>query len=167
MRSRIEPVAKVRAAPLAEVDFTPFGRHVRLAEGGAGVVSARGDGWTDLATKHPLLGMPPHLGLTVGSPAPFVTRRMERHLLTEEAILCTDAPIVLAVAPASAADAPAAADVRAVVLEPGDVVVLAEGTWHDACHGVRGEARYYWLAREVAGDTVWVDLVNGPVEVTC
>jgi ureidoglycolate lyase len=156
----------VRARPVAEVDFARFGTHTRLTANGADVVRAAGDGWRDVSTPRPPLRAPAHIGMTTASALPHIVRRMERHLYTEEALLCTDAPLVLPLAPAGDAPAPSAHDVTAVLIEPGDLVVLAPGTWHDACHGVSAPARYYWLATTVAGDEPgWVELAGGPVEV--
>jgi ureidoglycolate lyase len=130
------------------------------------VLLAAGDGWRDVSTARPILRAPAHLGMTVGEPLPRVVRRMERHLFTEEALLCMDAPMVLPLAPAGEAAAPSAREVTAVLMEPGDVAVLAPGTWHDACRGLTGPVRYYWLATTIVGDEpVWVDIDGGSVEV--
>jgi ureidoglycolate lyase len=91
---------------------------------------------------------------------------MERHLLTEEALFCAADPIVLAVAAPTEEDHPTAASIRAFVITPGTVVVLHKGTWHDACHGLDGEARYYWMATCGLGNSPWVDVKGGPVLVT-
>lgn len=161
------PVATIRPRRLADVDFSVFGTHTRLAPGGGEVVRAAGDGWDDVSTPRPVLRAPAHLGMTTGAPLPRVVRRMERHLCTEEALLCLDGPMVLPVAPGGDAPAPSAVDVTAVLIEPGDLVVLAPGTWHDACHGLDGPVRYYWLATTILGDEpVWVDIAGGGVEVT-
>lgn len=157
----------LRARPVQDVDFSAFGEHIRLVPGD-GVEAASGDGWHDLSTAAEVVCGPAQIGMTVGSAAPFSSASMERHRNTREVIVCVDDPVILAVAAPTAGPAPVAADVTAVVLEPGDVVVLAPGTWHDACHGVAGPARYVWVAGRVDGaDAAWVPIVDGPVEVRC
>ncbi|MGW1256378.1 BtpA/SgcQ family protein [Streptomyces sp. NPDC002513] len=158
----------IRAVPAAEIDFSPYGEITRLTGEGPSTVESSGDGWQDVMTRRPLLRAPGHLGMTLGSGAPFVTRRMERHLYTEEAILCMASPVVLPVAAPTEADAPAAEDVRAVILSPGEVAVLKPGTWHDACHGVEGPAHYYWMATSIDGvSSPWVEITGGSVAVSC
>lgn len=160
--------ARVAAVPVAEIDLAPFGSSFSLSGEGAGVSVASGHGWVDVSTAQPLVRAPAHLGMTLGAGLPFTTHRMERHLYTEEAILCMEAPVVLAMAPATSALQPSAVEVVAVLLEPGEVVVMAPGTWHDACHGINGPARYYWLATAIAGDEPeWVEIAGGPVEIAC
>ena len=66
----------------------------------------------------------------------------------------------------TAADRPAAADVRAFLLEPGEVIVLNRGIWHTACYGVGTATPYYWLA--TADDSIvdeWVEPYGGSVRV--
>lgn len=159
---------RVLATPVRAEDFAPFGRvhAMAAAEPGAGLVVSAGDGWSDVYTAAPLIGSNGSLGMTVGAGTPFITSRMERHLHTEEALFTAGSPVVLAVAAPTQSSYPSAADVRAFVVKPGTAVVLHPGTWHDACHGVDGEASYYWMAT-VGGDggPSWTDVDGGPVHV--
>ncbi len=161
---------QIVATRVTRVNFFAFGRYVRLAEGEAeGLLCSRGDGWSDVCTQDPLIGAPAQLGLTVGSAMPCVTWTMERHPAAEEAFLCMTSPIVLPVALASQTEYPRARDVAAYVLEPGDVVVLKPGVWHDACHGVNEPAPYFWLAAgsSSASPEPWASITDGPVEIRC
>lgn len=144
------------AAPATAADFARFGDYLNLRTGGDGVLTTTGTMWTDRRSLSAVLDTPGHLGFTLGSATPFAVTGMERHEHTREVLLCAAEPVVVAVAD-TAGDEPAAADVRAFVLQPGDVVVLAEGIWHTACHGVGKPSHYYWLA--TADDTIadeWV-----------
>jgi ureidoglycolate lyase len=52
------------------------------------------------------------------------------------------------------------------MIQPGEVIVLNKGIWHDACHGIHKSVRYYWLAEEYEGEpTEWVDIYGGPIEL--
>lgn len=163
---------KILATELLAEDFAPFGRvHVMASalpdETGAGLIAAEGNGWSDVYTAKPLISTNGSLGLTRGGGTPFTTHRMERHLATEEALFTAGAPLVLAVAEPTDAGYPSAADVRAFVISPGTVVVLHNGTWHDACHGVEGAAYYYWMAATGGdGGPTWTDIKHGPVHVS-
>lgn len=163
---------KLQALPVTAEDFAPFGRvHAMVPalqpeDPAARLVVSSGDGWSDVYTANPLISTNGSLGMTLGSGAPFSTRRMERHLGTEEALFTAGSPVVLAVAAPTDAGQPNAADVRAFVINPGTAVVLHQGTWHDACHGVDGDAYYYWMAT-CGGDggSTWTDVADGPVHV--
>lgn len=146
--------------------FAPFGTYRNLREGTGDVMVAEGDGWRDVRTVDPLLREAGHLGMTFGSALPTRVASMERHLHTREALFCLAEPVVLPVAPVTSGDAPEAAQVRAFLLEPGDVVVLDEGVWHDACHGLETPTHYYWHGTEVEGiSNDWIPLNGGTVDV--
>ena len=119
----------------------------------------------DAYTAKPLISSNGSLGLTRAQAAPFSTRQMERHVLTEEALFTADAPLVLAVAAPGSAGAPNAADIRAFLINPGTAVVLHKGTWHDACRGAHGETHYYWMATCGLEGSTWTDVDGGPVRV--
>ena len=57
-------------------------------------------------------------------------------------------------------------ETEAVILLPGEVIVLNKGIWHDACHGINKSVRYYWLDEEYEGEpTEWVDICGGFMEL--
>ena len=162
---------KVLARDVLTQDFSAFGKvhafglqETAPAADGSLVVTL-GDGWTDAYTANPIISTNGSLGFTRGPAAPFDTRQMERHLLTEEALFPAAAPLVLAVAPPTGTAAPNAADIRAFVINPGTAVVLHKGTWHDACRGADGETFYYWMATCGLEGPTWTDVDGGPVRV--
>ncbi|MHA6669922.1 ureidoglycolate lyase [Homoserinimonas sp. A447] len=159
----------VHASLVTANDFAPFGRVLVMdaREDTDDIIVTRGDGWVDHRTRLPLIASTGSLGMTIGEPAPFVVRAMERHENTEEALFPTSEAIVLAVAPPDQASAPDSSKVRAFILPPGRAVVLSAGTWHDACHGVSGAVPYYWFASCIdSGTTPWTEVAGGPVTVT-
>ncbi len=159
------PVVAMRVDPSS---FATLGRYLRLADGeGAEVICSTGDGWHDVCTRQCLIEAPTQLGMTLGSTIPSLTRAMERHTNAEEAVLCVGSPIVLPLAPVTGNDYPHVRDVRAVILEPGDVVVLKPGVWHAACLGLSCPTPYFWLAHTSGEPNSWVPIVDGPVEIIC
>ena len=92
---------------------------------------------------------------------------MERHMTTEEIIICGDKPIVLAVANSDPHGEPQAQDVCVFILEPGDMVMMDTGIWHDACQAVKENAFYYFVAHGTGkGDEiVWHDVQPSPCRV--
>ncbi len=109
----------VQARPLTADTFAAFGRVFDLSDAGdAGVRRMSGDGWSDGFTLSPLIDGHGHLGMTQGPTAPWSARQMERHPLTQEALFCAGAAIVLAVAPGGDAPAPLAGTVEAFVIRP-------------------------------------------------
>ncbi|WP_269991742.1 ureidoglycolate lyase [Arthrobacter sp. B2a2-09] len=154
-------------------DFAPFGRVHAMApaiqpeDPAARLVVSAGDGWSDAYTANPLISTNGSLGMTLGAGLPFATSQMERHLATEEALFTAGSAVVLAVAPPNEGRYPEAHAVRAFIIKPGTAVVLHQGTWHDACHGLDGEAHYYWMAT-CGGDggPTWTDVSGGPVHIS-
>ena len=160
------PTRTIAAEPLSPESFAPYGRIVAFDGTAPELVRAAGSDWTDAYDERPITREVPSLGMTSAPGAPFVSSVMERHANVEEALLPAGRAIVLAVVEASAATAPATDDVRAFVVPPGTAVVLAPGTWHDACRGADGPTSYYWLASCVdSGSSPWTPLAGGPVAV--
>ncbi|MCW5710659.1 ureidoglycolate lyase [Shinella sp.] len=103
--------------------------------------------------------------MTYSTPAPCFVKSMERHFHTKEALFACGSPIVLAVADTKS-EAPEAKDVKAIVLREGDLVILKEGIWHDACHGLGVPTCYYWYAEcDPAITDPWVAISGGPINL--
>ncbi len=144
--------------------FACYGTVYDLASGSdENVVWTTGNGWSDGFTHKPLIDGNGHLGMTRGGAAPWHCAEMERHLGTEEAIFCADAPVVLAVAPASAAPAPRRDQIEAFIISPGQAVVMDRGVWHDACRGLMRPTAYFWMAICGLGASPWIPVDGGPL----
>ncbi|MDL9981267.1 ureidoglycolate lyase [Microbacterium sp. ASV49] len=154
----------VVAEPLGRADLTGVGRAFDLAQDSAGAVFSEGPGFTDRYTSEPLLDGTGHLGMTSVSAAPGEVTRMERHLYTAEALFCAGDPVVLPIAPAGRA--PRTSDLRALLILPGEGIVLDPGVWHAPCLGATAPAAYYWFAEvDESVETAWVELDEGPVSI--
>lgn len=150
-----------------ERTFQPYGTvYDLMADSPAhNVIKSAGDGYRDSFIANALIDRPGSLGMTSASPLPYNIGRMERHLHTQEAMMCAGEPIAFLVAPAMT-EPPAAADVRAFLLMPGQVVVLHRGTWHSAAYGIHGPASYYWMAEAYDEEpTIWKPIEMGPVQL--
>ena len=95
---------------------------------------------------------------------------MYRHETHTQVLTPLDAASVVAVAPADRTFAdPADLDtIRAFVLEPGETVVLHQGTWHWGPFPIRGAASVRLLnvqGRRYAEDNASVDLSGSVVEI--
>ncbi|WP_318615488.1 ureidoglycolate lyase [Sporosarcina sp. YIM B06819] len=156
---------KIKAVPISSIDFSPYGKYYNMKSESSNVVRSKGDGWEDCMTDSPLINSQGSLGLTVGSPLPSKTTKMERHLHSEEALFCMSNPIVLAIANSGNKEQPMAEDIKAIIISPGEVIVLDKGIWHDACHGIDMSVPYYWFATVVDTPTEWVAISGGPVEL--
>ncbi|HEV7322288.1 MAG TPA: ureidoglycolate lyase [Ensifer sp.] len=156
----------VYARPVTPDNFSRYGKVYDLTgDTDAKATWTVGDGWRDGFTKTPLIDGRGHLGITRGGSAPWHCSAMERHPLTEEAIFCLADPVILAVAVASNDDAPCRDDIEAFVIAPGQAVVMDRNVWHDACRGVSGPAPYYWMAVCGIGESPWVPVSGGSVNV--
>ncbi len=96
--------------------------------------------------------------------APYTVENMKRDANTKKLFACGAGPAILAVADTKA-DAAQAGDVRAFLLEPGDFVVINEGIWNDACHGVSGATHYFFLSLEDEESTEYVPIKGGTLVV--
>lgn len=95
---------------------------------------------------------------------------MYRHETHTQALTPIDAASVVAVAPAAVTFAEPAdlESIRAFVLEPGETVVLHQGTWHWGPFPIRGATSVRLLnvqGRRYADDNASVDLSGATVEV--
>jgi ureidoglycolate lyase len=145
------------------VDLTPYGRLYDLAGGGEpDVVFTEADQWQDRYTGDAVVSGAAHLGMTAGPDVAGEVRLMEHHPDTSEAIAPIAATIVVPIATQPAAD-----DVRALLLEPGQCLVLRPGVYHAPAMGLGGPSLYYWLAElDNANTDVWSEIADGPVLIT-
>ena len=58
-----------------------------------------------------------------------------------------------------------AEDVRAFIIEPGEILVINKGIWHDACRAFDAPTFYYFLSLETDEPAVFQPLDGGPVEI--
>lgn len=152
---------------LAQEQFSPYGIFYDLGvDGKAGaVIRSAGEGYSDGYTEQPLIDRMGSLGMTCASAVPYIIEKMERHLHTQEAMMCAGESIAFLIATAGG-EAPEVADVQAFVLDPGQIVVLHRGTWHSPAFGIHGPAPYYWMAEAYEGEpTVWRSIAGGPVKL--
>ena len=156
---------KIVARRIDAESFSKYGVYYNMYEATEGVSHTRGDAYEDHMTRSPVVDTSAHLGLTVGSAAPCTLISMEKHSHTQEAILCMGEPILFCVAASEGGAAPRAEDIRAFLLEPGDVAVIDREVWHDACHGLGHAAAYYWLALAGKSPAVW-ERVIGSAELS-
>lgn len=130
--------------PIADFAFEPYGTYFDLRSAGPRGVESVGSSWVSRRTVADLIDTTGSLGLAVGATLPAKIQQMERHFRTEEALFCLERPFVLAIAKPS--DAPLAESIRCVRVDPGEVVVIDRGVWHDACYGLDEPTPYYWFA---------------------
>ena len=104
---------KIVAEHITSENFRPYGTCIDLYQNQALVKHFSTDSFADHMTIAPLIDTPGHLGLTVGSPAPYSVGAMEKHAHTQEAIFCLAEPVILCVAASRGNEPPLAEDVRA------------------------------------------------------
>ena len=156
---------QLKAVPIRDFDFTPYGRYYSMPDAQEGVSHTLAAAYEDHMTRSPLIDTPSHLGLTFGAAAPCAVTSMEKHSHTQEAILCMAEPVILCVAASDGDAPPRACDLRAVILYPGDVVVMDRNVWHDACRALDAPTFYYFLSLETDEPAVFQPLDGGPVEI--
>lgn len=156
---------KIQAVRAKDFDFSPYGTYYDLTGREGRMLHTFTASYEDHMTAAPLMDTLPHLGYTIGASAPYTVREMEKHHHTQEAILCMEKPVILCVALAKDHQAPPhAEDVRAILITPGEMVVMNRNVWHDACRGVGERAGYYWLAKAGDSPAIW-EKVAGEADI--
>ena len=136
---------KSKAISIKDFDFTPYGRYFNLKS----EREVTTDWYKAYMTNDQPIKMPMRFGITeCAGLVPFTVKSMERHLSTEEILFAGDKPIVLSVADSDPKGVPRTEDIVSLIMEPGDLVVMNRGIWHDACHAVYNDARYYFLSKK-------------------
>lgn len=156
----------IHAVEIKEFDFEEYGIYYNMLEDEHNIMHSQTDVFEDHMTCCPLIDTPAHLGYTTGQSAPYVLQSMEKHDHTMEALFCMSDPIIVCFAKSRGTLPPQAADVRAVILRKGDVIVLARNIWHDAGHGIGKPVSYYYLASRGANPAKWENVEGESVNVT-
>ena len=157
----------IKAERINKENFAPFGRYYNVFEERK-TVSEDFEACMlyDLHADEPM-----NFGFTLckaSKDGAFDSVSMERHFLTEEPQFCGDGEMVLTVANSDPEKCPKEEDVKAFILKPGDMAVLAKGVWHDANHGIDKDTLYYFMATNKAPnsrETEWVEIAPEPVHV--
>lgn len=155
----------IKAVRVTEENFKRFGVYTRIIKGEARTGTG---GWRAWMTPDVCMTHAAHFGFTKVGGMPFTVDKMERHTQTTELMICGNQPMVLAVADTDPASSGAKAeDIVAFLVEPGEIVVINEGIWHDACRSAQGDSCYYYfLSLETDEKAVFTDVLGGSVDVT-
>lgn len=155
----------LKATRVNKIDFQKYGYYFNMREDQENVVRSETENFIDHMTKKPLIDTLGHLGYTIGGQAPYIMSRMEKHSHTQEALFCAADPIIVCVAISKDNNVPKSKDIRAFILEQGDVIILDREVWHDAGHGLGRATGYYYLAS--AGETLaeWIQVEGEEVSV--
>lgn len=151
----------IHPVPIEELDFTPYGHYYNLKNHPL----INKDIFQAFRTKTPVMSKAMRLGITVCGGGDFLSKCMERHITTEELLFPGDQTLILAIADSDPEGYPRQEDIIAVILNPGDLVVLKRGIWHDACRALQGETFYYFMAKNDGSprETEWVPIQPNPV----
>lgn len=153
---------KGNVQPVSEESFRPYGRYYKATEGKH---TCFGE-YESFLTNEEAVPCPLKFGITVcDNEKSFLVDSMERHLSSEEVQFTTDKPIILSVADSDPWGNPKEEDIASFLLEPGDVVVLNRGIWHDACHSTGEKTMYYFLSHTNGepSETAWLPVTPEPV----
>lgn len=152
---------------IARFDFTPYGRYLSQTSGPCRVDTGYSRCWPAEYT-FPMGEM--RFGIERASyrTAPAI-EKMEQHRESKELVICGDRPVVLPLClPRRREDwteHPRAEDVRAVILRPGDAVVLDEYIWHAGCLPLVEDTFYLFAYRVRDEELYWRTVEHGPIEL--
>lgn len=146
-------------------DLSLWGDSLVFDESGLGVVGFQGPDWADYKSADKVSDGPCNLAMTHVGGLPALVSQMERHDHTREVLFCAESDVCVAVC-AGELTSPQAEHTVTVLIPRGSAFVMHRGTWHSACYGVDGPARYYWLAvSDPRYPGEWIDIDGGPVPV--
>jgi ureidoglycolate hydrolase len=148
----------VVARPLDEEGFRPFGRAIEIP---AEPAVKRGEDWDCWFALASLGSCSPGVGAVVTRPTQAAVTAMEREPASELLLPVTGAVVQAVGLPG---EEPDAETVEAFVVEPGQAIVMAPGTWHCAARPVTGEALYYFVTEPTPlepGQSPWVPFRGG------
>ncbi len=151
----------IKPEKITNENFSPYGRYVDLRT------------LPNSITEKPPVLNSLKVGITAVKGGDFTSKYMERHFLGEEILLCGSDKLVLTVANSDPDDCPKSEDVRSFIMEPGDLVILKKGIWHDANHGLNKDTEYYFiiedytsrLEEEKKRELEWHEIRPEPVKV--
>lgn len=154
---------KIKAIPVNEDNFKPFGTYTRII---TDTIRTGEGGWQAWMTPDVCMDDVAHFGFTKVAGMPFTVDSMERHTKTTELLVCGNHPMVLAVADSDPNGRAKEEDIRAFIIQPGEIVVINRGIWHDACRSAEGdECYYYFLSLETDEPAVFQPIDGTPVDV--
>lgn len=153
----------IKAVPVNEENFKPFGRYERIIKGKGRTGTG---GWSAWTTPDVTMDGEAHFGYTIVGGMPFEVDTMERHTKTTELMMSGDKPFVVALAGSDPAGSAKAEDIRAFIVQPGEYIVINRGVWHDACRSAEGDGCYYYfLSLETDEKAVFIPVEGDPVRV--
>lgn len=134
---------------IEDIDFSQYGCYAK--NGFAGV---------DLYTVAPI-----YVGMVYCKSGSFITRRMERHFTVEEIQCCGNKSTILTLADSDPEKYPLTSDIVSIIINPGDVITLKKGIWHDINHAVSEGCFYYYFSNPSKGirDMRWIIVKPEPV----
>ena len=114
---------QVKAIHATPENFKDFGVVTRLTDNDC----FQGEGWKCWMTDDVCMDQPAHFGMTyVKTSPPYEVASMARHTKTKELMVCgEDRPIVVALANTDPSGHAHAEDVRAFIIEPGEILRTA------------------------------------------
>lgn len=155
------------AVPASQAAMAPFGRLIELRNGEP---SKQGHGWKCWGFLGYLeCGGPVDVGVVSTASRSIIVEAMERHTSREELLWPTDSPIVQPLAAGTGPDAsarPVADSVQALIVHPGQALIIGRGTWHSPAYPLADDTLYFF-AIEAAEDSVdygdqpWVPFDGG------
>ena len=154
---------RIKAVHATQENFARFGKNEKLTDN----TRFSGEGWNCWMTQDVCMDQPAHFGVTyVKTYPPYEVSSMERHTKTKELMVCGEKPIVVALADSDPWGRAKVEDICAFTLEPGEILVIHPGIWHDACRGLKEETHYYFLSLETDEPAVFQPIDGGAVEIT-
>lgn len=158
----------VQVEALTVERFAPYGEAILVPSVPAPKTGDDWDCWFGLGV---LRCTNPKVGIVITRPASGRFDAMEREPIVEFLLPITGAVIQAVGLPGDLGDfrqVPEAHNVRAFLVEPGQAIVMAPGTWHCAAMPVEGKVLYYFATEEHPpepgrGSSPWIKFANGDV----
>ena len=146
----------IHPTPLSKEAFAPYGRILEIPQTAP---TKWGEGWTCFSDVDRLYPTSPLMvGIVRCERLPSEIRALEAHTSREEMLWAIDQPLIMVVStPLALADPqrrPSGSDAQAFLIQPGQAVILAKGTWHSPAFSANGTPAVYYFLVEAKTDSI-------------
>lgn len=136
---------EIEAIRASESECSPYGTFTRLTDNEC----FAGDGWECWMTEQLCMDQPAQVSVCHSdSVQPYTVSAMMQCGDSQKLVICGCESMIIALAEDRECGRPLAEEIRAFILEPGEILRLRPGIWHDIGRGTHKPVDYYTLSLE-------------------
>lgn len=146
----------------SEGECRPYGKFTRLMDNEC----FTGDGWECWMTEELCMDHGAKVSICHSdSVQPYVLSAMKRCENSQTLVICGCESMIIALTEDGGYGKPVSEKVRAYGMEPGEILLLNPGVWHDICRGTDKPIDYYTLSLDENPAETFTELEGEAVRV--